>query len=218
MHTRTRRPRRTQDEVRRRLLDAARDRFAAHGFAGVSTRTIAADAEAAESQIFTYFGSKAGLFEAAVLEPFHEFHQEFNQHWRSEGEVTDLLEETRAYVRGMYELLREHRTLVLAFIAADTFEHEALEGRTSMTFSRLLPPAERNGDVGPWEGYVTAGRLMLWEGYDVATAVRFTFGAILSMSVLDHLFYDGNRSRPSDEHVIDEISRLLVDGYRGPRS
>jgi AcrR family transcriptional regulator len=203
--------------VRQRLLRAGRERFAAHGYAGVSTRTIAADAEAAESQIFTYFGSKAGLFEAAVLDPFEQFHQEFNQHWQTEGAVTDVLSETRAYVRGMFDLLKTHRSLVLALIAADTFDNGGLENRSWTAFSQLLPSVGRDSEEESHPGYSRAGRLNLSEGYDIATTVRVTFGAILSMTVLGHLLYDDDNPAPSDDHTVEHITRLMVYGFLGPR-
>jgi AcrR family transcriptional regulator len=204
-----RRMRRTGAEIRRVLLDTARERFASQGYAGAATRTIAADAGASESLIFTHFRSKAGLFEAAVLEPIAGFIDDyvlaFHQRPRSES----LAVETRLYVAGMYELLRAHRRLVLALIAADAFEDDPLEGRVGATFARLLEPVERmvSGEVS----------LRGWQEFDPKVVVRGMLGMIVSMSVLDGLLYDDADERPADEHVVDQLTRLLVDGYRGLR-
>ena len=52
------------DATRRRLLDAATEEFAAHGIAGARVDRIAAAARSNKAQIYHYFGSKEGLFDA----------------------------------------------------------------------------------------------------------------------------------------------------------
>jgi AcrR family transcriptional regulator len=54
--------------TRRRLLDAAADEFAARGIAGARVDRIAAAAASNKAQIYHYFGSKDGLFDAV----FHD--------------------------------------------------------------------------------------------------------------------------------------------------
>jgi AcrR family transcriptional regulator len=203
--TRPRRRRRSQDEVRRQLLETARERFAARGYAGVSTRTIAADAATSETLIFSYFGNKAGLFEAAVLEPFSHFVGEFVD--RFEAEPGNLEEETRVYVAGMYDLFRRQRKLVLALVAADAFDQDALEDKVTATFARLLAPID---DFVARE----VGRRG-WRRFDVPTIVRAMLGMIVSMAVLDNLFYDEPADRPHEELVVDQLTSLLVGGYHG---
>lgn len=55
---------RDAEQTRRRLLDAARDEFAAVGIAGARVDRIAAAAASNKAQIYHYFGSKDGLFDA----------------------------------------------------------------------------------------------------------------------------------------------------------
>lgn len=50
--------------TRARILDAARRRFAADGYAGAPARDIAAEAGVTVGALFHHFGSKAGLFRA----------------------------------------------------------------------------------------------------------------------------------------------------------
>ncbi|NEE04445.1 TetR family transcriptional regulator [Phytoactinopolyspora halotolerans] len=52
------------EATRRRLLDAATDEFAAYGIAGARVDRIAAAAHANKAQLYAYFGSKEGLFDA----------------------------------------------------------------------------------------------------------------------------------------------------------
>ncbi|GAA1726219.1 TetR family transcriptional regulator [Aeromicrobium alkaliterrae] len=52
------------DASRRRLLDAATQEFAAHGLAGARVDRIAASAKVNKQQMYAWFGSKDGLFDA----------------------------------------------------------------------------------------------------------------------------------------------------------
>ncbi len=61
-----RRPRRSSDPLRARLLAAALVEFARHGFEGASTRAIAQRARAHQPQINYHFASKQELWKAAV--------------------------------------------------------------------------------------------------------------------------------------------------------
>ncbi len=57
-----------KEEIRRRILDAAKQEFLENGFEGASIRAIAAKAQTAKSNLYNYFKDKDALF-CAVLEP-----------------------------------------------------------------------------------------------------------------------------------------------------
>lgn len=204
---RSRRTRRSQEEVLRLLLETARAEFTEHGYAAAATKRIATTAGVSESLIFTHFGSKTGLFETAVLEPFGEFIDDFVFRWQNGPHTTDLVQETHTYITGMYRLFREHRTLVLGLIAASSFDRGGLEPKVTATFARLLRPIEAAVE----DEVKRRG----WSGVDVATLVRAKLGMIISMAVYDNLLYDDPADRPGDEHIINELNRLVVDGYHG---
>src|SRR5262245_26900273 len=58
-----------QSEARAEILRAARALFAERGFAGTSIRAVAADAGVDPALVHHYFGTKDGLFRAAVQLP-----------------------------------------------------------------------------------------------------------------------------------------------------
>lgn len=58
--------RRSSEETKRLILDAARERFAADGYAGATIRAIARDVQVDPSMVMRYFGSKDQLFAAAA--------------------------------------------------------------------------------------------------------------------------------------------------------
>ncbi len=64
--TAVRRTRRTREDLRQELVEAALGEFAAKGFDGASTRAIAAAVDAYQPQINYHFESKEALFDAAV--------------------------------------------------------------------------------------------------------------------------------------------------------
>jgi AcrR family transcriptional regulator len=57
---------RKSERTRRAILEAARTHFAARGFDGANLRAIGAEASIDPSMLLRYFGSKEGLFAAAV--------------------------------------------------------------------------------------------------------------------------------------------------------
>lgn len=63
-------PRRS-DRTRAAILEAARRRFAAHGFERTTIRAIAADADIDPSMVMRYYGNKAQLFDAALDVDLH---------------------------------------------------------------------------------------------------------------------------------------------------
>lgn len=60
--------RRNADATRRRILDAAIRAFSQTGYSYTGIREVAAMASASPTLLLRYFGSKAGLFEAALRE------------------------------------------------------------------------------------------------------------------------------------------------------
>ncbi|WP_439691345.1 TetR family transcriptional regulator [Curtobacterium sp. SP.BCo] len=60
------------DAMRAKLLLAARDEFAAAGLVGTRLERITAAAESNKPQVFHYFGSKEGLFDALIAQTVAE--------------------------------------------------------------------------------------------------------------------------------------------------
>lgn len=60
--------RRNALQTRAKILAAAQKSFSEHGYSQASIRDIAALAEVSSPMLLRYFGSKAGLFEAALID------------------------------------------------------------------------------------------------------------------------------------------------------
>jgi len=59
---------RSEIDLRQRIINAARQSFAARGFSETSVRQVAAAAKTTKPMIYYYFGSKAGLYQALIDE------------------------------------------------------------------------------------------------------------------------------------------------------
>ncbi|WP_297600836.1 TetR family transcriptional regulator [Mycobacterium sp.] len=62
-------PRDERGVLAARILAAARDQFAEHGWAGTAIRAVARTADVDPALIYHYFGSKEGLLDAATTPP-----------------------------------------------------------------------------------------------------------------------------------------------------
>jgi AcrR family transcriptional regulator len=63
------------EQTRQAIVEAARDAFAAHGFAATSTTAIAADAGVTRGALYHHFADKTELFRAVFLEIEHELNE-----------------------------------------------------------------------------------------------------------------------------------------------
>jgi len=73
------RVRRTQVDLRERLIESALEEFAANGFDGASTRKIASNIGAHQPQINYHFESKDALWKAALTHVFNLLAEELSQ-------------------------------------------------------------------------------------------------------------------------------------------
>ena len=112
-------PRRRQARsaaTREALLDAALSEFAAHGFEGASTRSIAAVAGTHQPQINYHFESKDELWRAAVDHLFAQLDDAVARHLRELPPASDdrarFARGVRAFVRAAAELPELNRIMV----------------------------------------------------------------------------------------------------------
>ena len=206
----TRQVRRPSAVVRGLLLDSARRLFAAKGYAGASTREIATDAGVNEALIFRHFGNKVGLFRAAVVDPFRELIDDFVDEWEATYVSNSMSTEglTGAWIHALNDLMREHRDLVIALIAANAIDAEGdPEGAPlSDAFARPLERLER------FTRREMAGRGLT---ANPTVAVRATFGMVLSMAIFDDWFFSGVARPPSGETIAREMTDMIVFGFAG---
>jgi AcrR family transcriptional regulator len=195
--------RRAPDEVRRLLLESARSLFAAKGYAGASTRDIALKAGVSEALLFRHFGTKAKLFERAILDPINDFIHDYVEQWRARSAADHTPEGISfAYVDGFYRLLSENRELVLALVTAQAYE-SIKELNEASPLSRLMDELEQ-----------VAGREAELRGYefDVHIATRLVAGMVMSMALLDEWLFPTGKRRPSRQRIVNEMVAFMIHG------
>lgn len=192
-------------ETRARLIVAARQVFASQGFAGASIRAIADSAGVNLSLIYRYFGSKTGLYRAAVLDPLQEFLDDYLVRW-TEYEASPHPAEvpTHDLMGGLYDLMSENRELVMALIAADTEDSALVDGEQPLADSlgRLLDmlqvvvesEAQRRG----------------YQGVNSPMTIRIAFGIAFSFAVLQRWMFPAGPDRPGRDEMVEEMVTFVV--------
>jgi AcrR family transcriptional regulator len=194
------RSRRSGDEVRTRMLTAARDVFAERGYAGATTKLIAERAEVGEVLLFRHFNNKAGLFDEAVLGPFESFVDDWTDQWACHGISGDsIFELGRAYIELLYGFFDDNRQLVVALLSAQA-HHSDAAARLQTLFARLADTVR--------EGTAEYG---LVSATDPVTTVRLTFGLVLSTVEHAELFF-AEGVRPTRSEIIDQLTRFMLYG------
>jgi AcrR family transcriptional regulator len=201
-----RRTRRPRGEARAELLEAARELFNDRGYTDTSTREIAESASVSETLMFRYFGSKAGLFRAAVVQPFLDFVDEFTQtSARASFEMEDEFEASREFMGGLYDVFNNHRGLVTMFFAAET----ALS--SDLAESGVLADVSER-----FQALVDIGREQLKRRHHVELAhpwltTRVTLAMVAGMATFGPSFYGSQR--PSRAAIVDELAQAVLHGH-----
>ena len=197
-------PRRPHGAPRRLLLDAARDLFARQDYRSTTTREIAEAAGVTEHLLFRHFGSKSALFREALVLPFTGFVDEFGRTWRAVvPEETDEEELARHFVGQLYDVLVEHRGLVVTLLASEALSEEEIADAGIADIRRALAEL----------GQISA------EGMDIRgmrsshpdLAAYSTVAMIAGMAALHSTYFGTNQ--PSREAIVEELIQAILHGF-----
>jgi AcrR family transcriptional regulator len=196
--------RRPRGEPRRLLLDAARELFARRDYRGTTTREIAEAAGVSEYLLFRHFGSKAGLFREALVLPFTSFLDEFGRTWQSViPEETDEQELARHFVEQLYDVVAEHRGLLLTLLASESFSDEEIAEAGIADIRQALAVL---GQIGA-EGM----RLRGLQSSETDLPAHSTVAMIVGMVALRSTFF-GDQP-PSRNAIVDELVQAILHGF-----
>jgi AcrR family transcriptional regulator len=196
--------RRPRGEARRLLLDAARELFARRDYRSTTTREIAEAAGVTEYLLFRHFGSKAGLFREALVLPFTNFVDEFGRTWQSVvPEQTDEDELARHFVGHLYDVVVEHRGLLLTLLASETFSEKEIAEAGIADVTRALAVLGRISA----EGMQLRGMGAIQSDLPAHSTVAM----IVGMVALRSTFFATNQ--PSREAIVDELVQATLHGF-----
>lgn len=196
--------RRPRGEARRLLLDAARELFAHQDYRRTTTREIAEAAGVTEYLLFRHFGSKAGLFREALVLPFTSFVDEFGKTWQAViPEETDEDELSRQFVGQLYDILVEHRGLLVTLVAADGLSAEEIESAGITDIRRAI------GLLGQISAEGVRLRGIVSDQPDLPA--HSTVAMIVGMVALRSTFFGDKQ--PSREAIVDELVQAILHGF-----
>lgn len=194
------RSRRSSEDVRALLLETARELFLEHGYEETTTKEICKRAGVAEPLLFTNFGSKEGLFEAAVLAPIGEFVAEYASSLQDSGEGADPEERVDRFVRGVFSLARQNRTVLLTAISQRLHRSESAEDDVLDQLAATL------------QGVHGVTDLHDYPDVDPEAATAAVTAMVLGAALLDDLLFPAGSRRPSQDRLTAEIKKLVLHG------
>ena len=204
MNTSGRAVRRPPGEARRLLLDAARGLFARKDYRSTTTREIAETAGVTEYLLFRHFGSKAGLFREALVLPFTSIVDEFAATWQTiDHEATVEEELARHFVERVYDVVVEHRGLLLTLVASEAFSDDEIADAGIADIRRAL------GVLGRISGEGMQLRGMHSSQPDLAA--HSTMAMIVGMVALRSAFF--GTKPPSRDAIVDELVQATLHGF-----
>lgn len=196
--------RRPRGEARRLLLDAARDLFARRDYRATTTREIAEAAGVSEYLLFRHFGSKAGLFREALVNPFTDFLDEFRNTWQAVvPEETDEEQLSRQFVGQLYDVLVEHQGLLLTLVAADGLSDEDVQAAGIADIRRAISVL---GQISA-EGM----RLRGMHPSQPDLPAHSTVAMIVGMVAMRSTFFGS--TPPPREAIVDELVQAVLHGF-----
>lgn len=192
-----RRRRRSREDVEQRICVAARQLFAQRGYHGATTREIARLADVSETLLFRYFGSKSTLFDEVVAQPFNRLMVDFNNENLTGGDRKAA--EMRNFLE-VYRLFEDNRSIFVASLghSAQSADEEAgpsLEGIQSFLDAATMQQLKKYADMGQEPPF------------DIAMALRLTFGMLASSVLLKDWLFPG--AKPSPAEVVSLVEKLV---------
>jgi AcrR family transcriptional regulator len=200
--------RRSPKQVRALLLSSARAKFLEQGYDRTTTREIAQGAGVIEPSVFRHFGSKAGIFEAAVMSPFIELIETYIASWEHDpAPDTDTEQRVEVFLEGLFDLACEHRTLLLTAVA----HRDAGISEQPDVLDRIATALQRIGRISA----VSRDYPAVAPPATVAVMGSMIFG----LALLDPIFFPRGTHRPSRSQLMRETTKTLLEGMArsGPR-
>jgi AcrR family transcriptional regulator len=140
-------------ETRRRILAAARARFARDGFRTTTNRLIADDVGISSSALYHYFASKAELYAAVYCETVDAMYTEFDD---AAAGHTNVLDQYTAVLARACDMQASDQSITgfLVAVAQETQRHPDLlemlapqRGRHARFFTDLVAAAAARGEL-----------------------------------------------------------------------
>jgi len=200
------RPRQKAEIARTKMIEAARELFAARGYARTTTRDIAYRADSSEVLLFRYFQSKANLFREAVVDPFDGFLKEFlpaQMAYDGDGPFGG----SQDFVNDLFSAVTEHRDILFTLISTRIYESGA--------------PEEQVNAAGFKEYFRVAVERIESELHEMgvkpavspAISSRISFAAVLATAMFRDWLFTNTDVDHAD--VVVALNKFIIGGMAG---
>jgi AcrR family transcriptional regulator len=202
--------RRSSDEVRAQIVQAAADEFSARGYAEATMRGVAAAADVSLSVLHRHFASKQDLFTAALGTPFLNFFEDFSSAWGDHlEEPWSARELTHEFVSRLYRHLSDYRPTLVGLLAFSEPDgpllrdiREGLAEISAKLESLEQRDTQRRGSGLSPETSPYANRMIV---------------ALVTGLVVLHPFLTEGRAAEDDQLIDNATNALLRGVWPGPR-
>ena len=199
--SRPRARRRSTEQIRGLILEAARELFDEHGYDGTTTKDIADRAGVYERLVYTNFETKAGLFDAAVVEPLSLLVAEYLDGWNEHPDDTTPEQRIDRLVRGLFQFALANRdalrTVVSGLGTAGPSPGQDLPDLIARTLFSSLDVDALARD---------------YEYLDPPAVLVAVAGMAFGVAMLDELLVPRGIRRPSHERLADQMSDIATYG------
>lgn len=208
--SRPRARRRTTEEIRGLILVAARELFDERGYEGTTTKDVAERAGVYERLVYTNFESKAGLFDAAVVEPLSALVADYLEGWNEHPDDTTPEQRIDRLVRGLFEFALRNRdalrVVMSSLNAGGQRPGRDLPDLIARTLFSSLDIAAIGRD---------------YEYLDPPAVVVTVAGMAFGVAMLDELLVPRDTPGPDRTRLADQMSAIAMYGVltdpAGPR-
>jgi len=192
------------EETRGRILDAASQLFAQHGYEGASVRQIASAAGVSLGMIRHYFGSKDGLYDACIASAYG-IYDELGRHVRESLGTGEPLEALAEAVRAGFRHARQHiwacRLVLWDMMQSDRWRSERND-QYMVPFALSLARAMAGPLGRPEAELALATRTLIFLVVRYATADADEIATLLS---------GGDASVKGDDSTVQRVEDHLAD-------
>lgn len=199
--------RRAAPEVRRLIVEAARQLFVARGYAKTRMKDVAERAGVTEQAIYRHFGSKSGLYEAVAIAPFRDFVDDYVASSALSYADDSAEEMARRFVHGFFGLLHEHRQALLTMIAGTVHEDPSFARMASETGARFAAAMVDMQDL-----LARQGEHRSYRGLNPAVTWPAVVAMMLAMVMHEDWLFPSGDSRPSPEAMEREAVAMILHG------
>ena len=196
--------RRARGAPRLLALEAARTLFARQDYRSTTTKEIAEAAGVAEHLLFRHFGSKAALFNEAVVGPFLQIVDDLNASWDSRDHGSEnSVAVARDFLGSLYDLFVDNRGLLMTLWAADTLTKEELAETGIAEIDRAMAVLGQLGGMG--------GEILGIHADHPDLAARSTVAMVAGMAAFGATFFGG--TRPPRDVIVEELAQATLHGF-----